>query len=157
MSLARLFILADGLLSPCLSNNRFRVQGSIIPSILIPVRPPNTFPVLPALHALPPDECLRGKPTRIDHVEQILLKSVVTILACVIIGCGLGVQRIEYIRQKAELGRQLHQNELEIQALTQACRSLESAAASKPPNDLGRIPACPVAAGRSAQKKTTRG
>jgi hypothetical protein len=59
-------------------------------------------------------------------METLLVRLIIALLALSALGCGLGVQHIAYTRQKARLSRELLQKELELRAVTQACRSLES-------------------------------
>jgi hypothetical protein len=157
MSLDRLFLLADGLLSRCVDDNPFRFGRSTAPIFFVPVKPLNQQPVRPTLDAVPLDDCPRRQPLPIDRVELALVKLILTVLVFTLFVCGLGVQHISYVRQRSEFSRELCRKELELRALTQAYHSLESLVGPNSSADLRRQPTWPVAARRPSQKESARG
>ena len=92
-----------------------------------------------------------------EKVEILVLKFLAIILALSCIGCGFGIQRIAYVRQKNELCRQLRQKEAELRTVTQAYRSLESCVVAKAADDLRRVETCAVIAKQAPRKVPTRG
>jgi len=95
--------------------------------------------------------------SRTERGEVLVLKGLAIILALACIGCGFGIQHIAYVRQKNELCRQLRKKELELRAVTQAYRSLESCVVAKAAEDFRRVETFPVVAKRTPPKAPTRG
>ena len=179
MSLSCLFTLGDGITFHRFRKNPFRPAKADRPSILLSVKPVSTRPIQPALDTHHTDQAprlstsIRSNPatlnrcptvacppqprSRTERVEVLVLKLLTIVLALAGIGCGFGIQHIAYVRQKNELCRQLRQKEVEVRAVTQAYRSLESCVAAKAAEDFRRVEACPVVAKRAPQKVPTRG
>lgn len=156
MNLGCLYSLGDGITFHRFRKNPFRPAGPGRPSILLPVKPVSAQPVQPALDDAGAPRA-RGRPSRAEQLEALVLKLILLLLVLASLGCGFGIQHIAYVRQKNELGRQLRQKELELRAVTQAYRSLESLTIAKAAEDLRRPGTCPVWAKREPLKGPPRG
>jgi hypothetical protein len=178
MNLSCLLSLGDGITFHRFRKNPFRPIKAGQTRFLVPVKPPDTRSIRPALDSrqtgpalqriatlrAPPDAlappasaaCQRGQLSRAERVEVVVLKLLALILALACIGCGFGVQHIAYVRQKAALGRQLRQKEIELSAVKQAYRSLESCVVAKAAEDFRRTEACLLVAKHLPQKTPVR-
>jgi hypothetical protein len=179
MNLNCLFALGGGTTFHRFKKNPFRPARPDRSSFLLSVKSARTSPIQPALEPRHTEQasCLprslrsappavnrhpaSGCPPRLrnwtEKVEVLVIKLLALGLALACIGCGVGFQHIAYVRQKNELCRQLRQKEVELSAVTQAYRSLESCAAAKAAEDFRRAEACPIVAKRAPQKVLPRG
>jgi hypothetical protein len=178
MNLICLFSLGDGITFHRFRKNPFRPVKPGSSSFLVSVRPADTRPIQPvldtsqAVKASRPSTSIHSTPAvadrrptaacpprslnRAEKVELLLLKLLIILLALACIGCGFGVQHIAHVRQQNDLCRQLRQKELELRAVTQAYRSLESCVIAKAAEDSRRAESCFVVAKRAPQKAPTR-
>src|ERR1035438_5805446 len=126
MNMARLFALGYGIVSLQRNGNVFRPTQLSLLAYLLAVKPVDLFPVRPALDIgatpAPPER----PPGWASRIERILLRSLVVLFVLAILACGFGAQHVAYVREKNRLGRELRRTELDLRALTQTYRSLES-------------------------------
>ena len=126
MKLAHLLSLGNGIISCHGRGNPFRpTQQGRLP-FLVSVKPAYLVPVCPALDASA-SAAQRPQPAGFAaRIELGVLRVLGAMFVAAVIGCGLGAQHVAYTREKHTLGRQLRQKEIELCAVTQAYRSLES-------------------------------
>ncbi len=126
MKLACLLFLGNGVISRHGGGNPFRPAARGPLPFLVPVKPVDPAPVCPALDvgAVAGQELpAAGWAARIEFG---VLRVLGALLALTVVVCFLGAQHIAHTREKHALGRQLRQKEIELRAITQAYRSLES-------------------------------
>jgi hypothetical protein len=145
MSLSCFLHLANGTVLHRCGANPFRPDPVPRPSILLPTRPVCAAPVRPVLPAAADAESQSRGCSRAEKLEAFVLKSLRPVLVLLVIGCGFGVQHIAHTRQINRLSRQLQQRELELRAVTQTCRTLESAEALRGAAEFRPIDLRPVA------------
>jgi hypothetical protein len=126
MKLACLLSLNGGVTFLGIKRNLFRSTELGRLPFLATVRPVNLAPVSSALAAGACSEQGTRPVGCAGWLEVVALKSVGMMFVLAILGCGFGAQHIAYAREKEKLGRQLRQRELELRAISQAYRSLES-------------------------------
>jgi hypothetical protein len=118
-------------------------------------RPVSLEPVGPAL--APAERAARRPPGgRAGKLEALALCLAVGLLAVAGAYCAWGAQHVAYARQKAALCRQLRQKELELRAVKEAYRALESRMAWRVAQEAQSQEFRPVVARAAAQKPSAR-
>ena len=126
MKLAHLLSLGNGIISCHGRGNPFRPTELGRLPFLVSVKPAYLVPVCPALDA-GAAAAQRPQPAGFAaRIELGVLRVLGAMFVAAVIGCGFGAQHVAYTREKHTLGRQLRQKEIELCAVTQAYRSLES-------------------------------
>jgi hypothetical protein len=126
MKLACLLSLGDGIISCQRKGDPFRPTERGRLPFLVSVKPVSLVPVCPALDASAAAGQQSQPAGRAARIELGVLRALGGLLVMTVLGCGLGAQHVAYTREKHTLGRQLRQKEIELCAVTQAYRSLES-------------------------------
>jgi hypothetical protein len=126
MNMARLLALGCGIVSLQRNGNGFRPTQLGLLAYLHTVKPVELLPVRPALDVDATPSPPERPPGWASRIETILLRSLGVLFVLAILACGFGAQHIAYVREENRLGRELRRTELDLRALTQIYRSLES-------------------------------